>query len=264
MQNLTSKAGRGFIVLRSIIAVMLVIIFILFSEKISVSANGTGSSEECQNPDGYLDGNGDVLSLTAPAGEVVTGICIKSGSGMFNGDNHSGLLGDGIYENGCYTVSGAGTQTVTVTRTGTDGDICQELSHIDAFYGAFASPTPAPAPTSIPAPTPTPTPAPTSDPQITPAPTAAPAPSPTPTPSPAAAANPAPNTTPTPTPASASSTTINNTTVVLNTEGSVLGASAASSGELPATGAESYWIIFGVISMFSGTGLTVLGLRKKS
>ncbi len=63
--------------------------------------------------------SGDEVTFTAAAGEVVTAVCIKSGNDAFGPDKkHSDLItADGTVGDGCYTVAGIGTQTVTVTRT---------------------------------------------------------------------------------------------------------------------------------------------------
>ncbi|MCZ6736709.1 MAG: hypothetical protein O7B77_01895, partial [Actinobacteria bacterium] len=42
-------------------------------------------------------------------------------------------LGNGLHENGCYQVSGVGTQTVTVQRVGNPGPDCQDISHVDVL-----------------------------------------------------------------------------------------------------------------------------------
>ncbi|HLB27299.1 MAG TPA: hypothetical protein VJN32_06585, partial [Dehalococcoidia bacterium] len=107
-----------------------------------------------------------------PAGDVVTSICIKSGTDTFGTDAHSGLItADGVYGNdGCFTVSGIGTSSVTVTRGASPP--CKDISHVDFFTDPAPTPTPTPTPEP---PTPTPTPTPTPEP---------PTPTPTPTPTP--------------------------------------------------------------------------------
>lgn len=199
----------------------------------AIYATGDGSPAECEDPDAKSEDNEDTLSHTAPAGTTISGVCIKSGTNMFGGASHSGLLGDGTYESGCYSVSGVGTGTVTVERVGEDSPTCQGLSHIDVFY---SSATPTPTPTATPTETPTPTPAPTATPTVTP------------TASPAAAAGAvagaAAESTPTPTPTPAAA---------------VLGAAAE---QLPETGAATQWFYFGLFTLLSGTGLTIFGLRK--
>src|SRR5262245_35510403 len=90
-------------------------------------ADGNGSPPECMT--GLkAEGNQDLLIFDVGPGKIVTGVCIHSGSNMFGGNQHSGILVDGIYENGCYQVSGVGTQVVTVERIGTPGPNCQGLS----------------------------------------------------------------------------------------------------------------------------------------
>ncbi len=75
------------------------------------------------------------IMYDAGAGNTIDEICIKSGSNSFGSDNHSGVIsvdgtyGDGNVANTCYTVSGLGTQTVTVTETGAAG--CKSISHVD-------------------------------------------------------------------------------------------------------------------------------------
>ncbi len=76
-----------------------------------------------------------------PTGEVVTDICIKSGTDTFGIDSHSGLITvDGTYGNdSCFTVSGIGTDTVTITRGATP--TCKDISHIDFFTALPTTPT---------------------------------------------------------------------------------------------------------------------------
>ncbi len=100
--------------------------------------------------------NGDPLATySAPAGTIVTAVCIKSGANMFGALKHSFPLQNGTYENGCYQVSGVGSGTVTVTRL-LDGSSCQGISHIDAILGD-AQVDPTSTPTATPTATPTPT-----------------------------------------------------------------------------------------------------------
>ena len=124
-------------------------------------ALGTGddSPTECTNA-----GNTNESSpFTAQSGEVVTGVCIKSGVDTFAGNlKHSGLITvDGAYGiNGCFIVSGLGTPTVTVTLD-SQATGCKTVSHIDVNSEVAPTPTPGTTPTPTPAaeasPTPTPT-----------------------------------------------------------------------------------------------------------
>src|SRR3989304_751312 len=94
----------------------------------------------------YSDTSGDpVATVNLDVGEIATGVCIKSGRNMFDG-NHSPVLGNGIYENGCYLVEGVGTSSVVVTRLGSGND-CQGISHIDVNFNTY-SPSPIATPTS--------------------------------------------------------------------------------------------------------------------
>jgi len=87
----------------------------------------------------------DVRTFTAGPGEIVDGVCIKSG------DLHTGVLGNGLHENGCYRVSGVGTRTVTVQRVGNPGPDCQGISHVDVLVSdepTTTTPTTAPTTTT--------------------------------------------------------------------------------------------------------------------
>lgn len=96
----------------------------------TASADGNGSPTTCL---GGPSVEGDpVATFDAGADNIVDGVCIKSGANMFGGNQHSNVLGNGTYENGCYKVEGVGTQTVTVTRL-LSGPNCQGISHIDVI-----------------------------------------------------------------------------------------------------------------------------------
>jgi hypothetical protein len=102
------------------------------------SADGNGSPGDCLGGPS-VDGDADHLEYDAGTGNVVSGVCIKSGSNTFDGDKHSDPLGDGFYDNNgnvvdeadaCYSISGVGSQTVEVDRLFSSNQ-CQGLSHID-------------------------------------------------------------------------------------------------------------------------------------
>jgi len=104
------------------------------------------------------------LATYDAGGDVVTGVCIKSGANMFGGDHSQVFTQDTANIASCYGITGIGTSVVTVQRTGTPSSTCQEISHIDVMVG---SPTPTPTPTPIPTPTQTATPTPTPTPAAT-------------------------------------------------------------------------------------------------
>ncbi|MBI2315374.1 hypothetical protein HYU93_04965 [Candidatus Daviesbacteria bacterium] len=215
-------------------------------------AQGITSPAECNNPTVTIDGNDNTLSYTAVSG-IISGACIKSGINMFDGW-HSGLLGNGVYEDGCYSVSGVGTNTVTIERTGVPSATCQTLSHVDVFNSPAPTPTPTPSAGATASPSPSP-----NDSLL---PQLLDSASPTPSPSPLASATPTP--TPTPIPSTdgsfshSSSSSSTQTSPQPALEGAVLGASA----ELPATGTENLWLFTAFTSLISGTGLIALGIKK--
>lgn len=118
----------------TILALSLVMAVVTVGVNSTVSADGQGSPEACLgSTEGVLgsqEGTENEVVVDAGAGNIVTGVCIKSGEKMFNGNKHSAVLGNGTYENECYKVTGVGTQSVTVTRIG-EGKNCQAISHID-------------------------------------------------------------------------------------------------------------------------------------
>jgi hypothetical protein len=124
------------------------LIFSMFAIATPAFADGDDSPEACKtsiNVDAGDSGqSADEVSFTADAGEVVTAVCIKSGNNAFGDKKHSDLLtADGTYGDGCYTVAGIGTDTVTVTRT--DSSDCKGISHVDVVTGPGQSPEESPA-----------------------------------------------------------------------------------------------------------------------
>lgn len=200
-----------------------------------------GPNDECEDAQetSFVDGDEDEREYTDPDGDIITGVCIKSGSNMF-GDGHSeALTSDGDYEDDCYTIEGIGTSTVTVTRN-FDESNCQGISHLD-IYTQVEEPTPTPTEEPSPTPTEEPSPSPTGEPEPTPT-EVQEEPTPTPTEVPEEP-TPTPTQEPTPTPTGtvAGTSTSNDTGDPGDSgqvQGQVLGAST-----LAATGAESESLI---------------------
>jgi hypothetical protein len=100
-------------------------------------ADGNDSPDAClgktANVVGSVEGSDSQVSYKVKSFEVVEGVCIKSGNNSFGDLQHSGVLGNGIYEEGCYEVTGVGTRTVTVKRLIESND-CKGISHIDVVY----------------------------------------------------------------------------------------------------------------------------------
>jgi len=78
---------------------------------------------------------GNVLTGSAPTGEVVTLVAIKAGTPCYF--TPSGATSSFTFSFAgapCYVVDGLGTQTVRVTRVG-DGPSCKDISHIEFTTG---------------------------------------------------------------------------------------------------------------------------------
>lgn len=132
-------------------------------------ADGAGSPPDCNTdtkaewngsdwesePEGELGfqttDNEEYVTITAPEGEIIVAICIKSGEGAFgegdwgegdHRDQHSRVITeDGQYGVGdCFDVSGLGTDQVIVRRSGSES--CSQfkgLSHIDVLLASPGS-----------------------------------------------------------------------------------------------------------------------------
>jgi hypothetical protein len=100
-----------------------------------VAAQGQGT---CIEGGTKIDNPGDSEVIEAPAGSVITQVAIKAGRDCF--------FFPPLTSNDCYTVSGLGTSTVTITRIGSGPD-CKEISHIEFTTGPVQPP-PTTTPTS--------------------------------------------------------------------------------------------------------------------
>jgi hypothetical protein len=116
---------------RDLLVVILTVLALVIFLTNKVYATG-GKNKTCSDAQitSVENGNQNEMSYTVSGGQIES-VCIKSGVNMFDA-GHSGSLGNGDYEDGCYTVSGVGTSTVTVKRN-KDGKTCQGISHLDIY-----------------------------------------------------------------------------------------------------------------------------------
>ena len=154
MSRITARSGARLLALLAVISLALSTAALVAPAV--VLADGADSPPECTALVGNVDGGaGDEVTVTAPEGQVVDAICIKSGEGAIEGEKHSGLIiADGTIDD-CYIVEGLGTDEVTVTRV--DDEDCHGISHVDFRVATAPTPTPTPTPV-VPTPTPTATP----------------------------------------------------------------------------------------------------------
>ncbi len=130
---------------------------LLLSGNQALADGGQDSPAECEKP--LATDTSQDSPFTAPAGQIVTGVCIKSGDNTFTGDKqHSELITtNGTFgNNDCFVVSGIGTSTVSVTINPQASD-CKGVSHIDVKTETAPTPTSTPAPTAPAGATSTPT-----------------------------------------------------------------------------------------------------------
>lgn len=231
----------------------LVIVFALLGISPNVLAAG-GDCTDAQARD--LTGSDNLVNFNAPTGHTVYEVCVKSST------THFKFYSDG--SNGCYTISGIGSGSVSVERTGPQDSSCQEISHVDVYHGII---TPSPTPSSTPVTTSTPT--------SSPSPTASASPESSPSPSPSPAVSPTPTSTPNPSSnhessssgssgsssGSSSSSEVGGTSATLTPApiSRVLGAVAQ---RLPETGVEIAGVITALASFATGTGLIAWRYRK--
>lgn len=121
---------------RTVLVLSLILAVFVVGVSPTVRADGNDSPDACLGTTegvlGSQEGTDDEVTVDVGAGNVATGVCIKSGKASFENEQHSGVLtADGIYED-CYEVEGIGTQTVTVTKID-DGNDCKDISHIDVI-----------------------------------------------------------------------------------------------------------------------------------
>ncbi len=118
----------------------------------SVSAQGAGN---CLNPssDGYIkeDSGGTSVTINADPGFVINSVIVKAGSEMSTGGNECITL---TGSNSCYSVSGLGTNSVTVTKVGSGSD-CKDISHLEAIQQQVPTDEPTQEPTDEPTEDPT-------------------------------------------------------------------------------------------------------------
>ncbi len=130
--------------MKGLSATSIVIFSVLLLVSVNTSqfafATGAESPPECVGDD--KDESGGSPTINEP-GNIITGICIKTGLGgdpksfpppPAGGSDHSNLITvDGTYGTlGCYEVSGLLTDQVTVTDK--DDPDCMATSHVDYFF----------------------------------------------------------------------------------------------------------------------------------
>lgn len=173
------------------------------------------TTDQCESGEETKD-ESSPFTYTTGAGKTITKVCIKAGTATFyfTADENDG----------CYSVSGIGSQTGTATTVGS-GNSCHDISHVN-FYTATV-PTGTPTATPTPTPTLTPTATPTHTPTATPTTT----PTPTPAATPTATVTVTPTPTPTQTPGTDTGTpTVTQTPTPTDTQGTGIGGSATGDG----------------------------------
>ncbi len=164
--------GAGLVWVLGALAALLAISILVLTTGTPHSAARGGPPQDLHCPEEgvKIENPGNSYTYTAPAGQIVTKVCIKAGNA-----NTDWITQDGTYDitgssGMCYKVTGINTSSVTIDNVGS-GRGCPAISYIRVVVG---EPTPTPTPTSMPTPTPEPTPTPMPTPTPTPTPTSTP------------------------------------------------------------------------------------------
>lgn len=174
----------SFLVILWILISLLSLILLIISLVTKVHAQGLGNC----NTGWVFKAESEPFGVGMIHGSI-NKVIVKAGS-QNQGDACFEFTADG--DDGCYRVSGFGTDLVSVQKIGGGRD-CKDISHVE-FYAEEVT-TPTPEPSVDPSPTPSIDPSPSATPSASP--TVSPEPSPMSTPSPVLLTSPQPTSTPT-------------------------------------------------------------------
>ncbi|MEN6409910.1 MAG: hypothetical protein ABFD44_09400, partial [Anaerolineaceae bacterium] len=122
-QKLIQLLKKAATVAYSVGGILLIAGMILSAVTSPVHAQGNSTCEPGA-PFYRINGAAGQETYTSTASQVITYLYVKAGNAAAGGCFK--FTSDGT--NGCYTVSGLGTKTVTISRTGTAGPNCQAIS----------------------------------------------------------------------------------------------------------------------------------------
>jgi len=113
------------------IVIFSVLVLVSASTSQFAFANGNDSPAECLG--GTTTPDSDVMHPTTTidvgAGNIITGVCVKSGNEAIGDDQHSVLITWDATIDNCYVVTGLWSSIVTITEEPN----CKEISHVDFF-----------------------------------------------------------------------------------------------------------------------------------
>jgi len=97
------------------------------SQVVFADANDTPGDGSCEG--GPTNDDGGPTMIDVGAGNIITGVCVKSGNEALGAYQHSVLITEDGTIADCYVVSGIGTSKVTITEK----EGCKDISHVDYF-----------------------------------------------------------------------------------------------------------------------------------
>ncbi len=98
------------------------------SQFVFADGNDTPADGSCE--DGPTNEDGGPTMIDVGTGNIITGICVKSGDEAIGDDKHSGLVTSNTTIDDCYVVTFVSPSIVTIT----ENQNCKEISHIDFFF----------------------------------------------------------------------------------------------------------------------------------
>lgn len=117
--------------MKRFLVVLIVMFFSLSATVVKVQGQGQGNCLDPNTP-GFIkeDTGGTSVTITADSGYVITSVTVKAGSDQSSDSYCTTYTANGTYS--CYTVTGLGTGSVTVTKIG-EGQNCKDISHLEAI-----------------------------------------------------------------------------------------------------------------------------------
>jgi len=110
------------------IVIFSVLVLVSASTSQFAFATGNDSPPECEG--GTTDETGGPTTIDVGAGNIITGVCVKSGDEAVGDDQHSVLITWDATIADCYVVTGLWSSIVTITELPN----CKAISHIDFFF----------------------------------------------------------------------------------------------------------------------------------
>ncbi len=129
MEIREGKNSRDTRVLFSTIVIFSILLLGSVTTSQVVFADGKDTPEDGSCEGGPTNEDGGPTMIDVGAGNIITGVCVKSGNKSMGDYQHSELITMDTTIAYCYVVTGIGTSKVTITEK----EGCKAISHVDYF-----------------------------------------------------------------------------------------------------------------------------------